>query len=652
MTQTSQLDQSRPGRWTVAVCFFLIVFACVTLSIAHGKDVSWDFINYHLYAPHAALHYSLASDYMGSGWVRYLNPYAHMPLYWMVTAGWHSLVISILLAAFHSLNLFLVWHLCRRVVFSEDDVDRDWVAIATFLAGVSIVFLGLVGSTFSDPILSVLVLLSVVQALGAGRSPSGTRLAVAGLLVGVATGLKLTNVVFAFALSIAVVSLAGNWKQACRDVFCISVGWLTGFLLANGYWMTELYREFANPFFPLLNQYIQSPDFPLGAIRHERFTPTSWYDLLTFPVRALRHASWVYYENASPDWRFALATLLTLAIGAKAFLGRRRTQRRGDLVRSASFGGRAICIFTVASFCAWQATSGNARYALPLFLVIGPVCVWLAKLLFAERPSVGKMLLLVIGAAQGFVVLHVGNPRLGGGGDSDWTHHWIEFDVPQKLRDQGHLYLSLGFQSHGVVAPFVHPDSRFVNLVGMHVIDPNGPGGNRVRAIINAHRQGSLRSLFIVRNLRLDRPHVIPHSGVTRMDAQYAPWGLKIDPTDCLQIPRSIPSPPLANLGTVLLSCALLPSDGEPPEIAKERVEVERAMNLLQSACSKRLSPPQTFAYREGGMWTRYYVNTDTRLYFRKGRFAYSKYDYGPFDIDLGAINQIVAGYVPPACEK
>ncbi|MFY8063622.1 MAG: hypothetical protein ACOVN2_07945, partial [Usitatibacteraceae bacterium] len=76
------------------------------------------------------------------------------------------------------------------------------------------------------------------------------------------------------------------------------------------------------------------------------------------------------------------------------------------------------------------------------------------------------------------------------------------------------------------------------------------------------------------------------------------------------------------------------------------------AMNLLQSACPNRLSPAQTFAYREGGMWTGYYVNTDIRLYFRKGRFAYSQYEFGPFDVDLGALEEVVPGYVPEVCRR
>jgi hypothetical protein len=652
MSQTLHHPPTRPRSWTAAACCSLIALACVALSIAHGKDMSWDLFNYHIYAPHAASHYSLASDFMGSGWVRYLNPYAHMPFYWMVTAGWHSIIISSLLAIVHSLNLFLVWQLSRRVVFSEKDSDRDWVALSTFFAGTNIVFLGLIGSTFSDPLLSVLVLLALLQALGAGASPGGARLILAGLLVGVATGLKLTNVVFSFALAIMVILHASSWKQAIRSACWISIGWCIGFLLANGYWMLGLYREFKNPFFPLLNQYFQSPDFPLDPIRHERFTPVHWYDPILFPIKALQHASWVYYENASPDWRFAVAAILALALGGKVLCRRYIAPSRTNAEQSASIGGPAICIFFVASFCAWQATSGNARYALPLFLIIGPVCVWLASVLFKERPPLAKIVLLVVASIQGFVVMQVGNPRMGGGGDSEWTGQWITFDVPQKLREKGHAFLSLGFQSHGVIAPFVHPSSRFVNLVGMHVIDPTGPGGDRVRSIIQQHQNGSLRSLFLAHKVRLDNPAVIANKSVTRMNAQYAPWGLEIDTTDCLQLPRPIAGPALSNVGAVLLSCALKPSSGEPPEIAGKRIEIERAMNLLQSVCANQLSPPQTFAYLEGGMWTRYYVNTDVRLYYRKGRFAYSRYEFGPFDVDLGALVEIAPGYVPAACRN
>lgn len=652
MNQNLPTSSTQANERTARLAFVFIASVCVSLSIAHGKDLSWDLLNYHLYSPHAALHYSLSSDFMGSGWVRYLNPYAHMPFYWMVMAGWHPVIISSVLAIVHSLNIFLIWQLCRHSVFSEKDSDRDWVALSTFFAAASIVFLGLLGSTFSDPVLSVLVLLSLVYALGAGPTPRATRLVIAGLLVGVATGLKLTNVVFSFALAITVMALASGWKNAIRSACCITLGWCIGFLLANGYWMLELYREFKNPFFPLLNQYFQSPDFPLDPIRHERFTPTHWYDPLLFPIKALQHASWVYYENPSPDWRYALASALALALAARAIWHRHASPKAVSSHPAASRGGLGICIFCVASFCAWQATSGNARYALPLFLLIGPLCVWLAMRLFPDRPSTAKIILLVVGAIQTFVVMHVGNPRLGGGGETEWTRHWIDYDVPKQLRERAHVFLSVGLQTHAVVAPFVHPESRFVNLVGMHVIDPNGPGADRVYSIIQKRQHGSLRSLFLAPKLRVDTPSFASNRSITRMDAQYAPWGLKIDTNDCLLLLNAPFPHALSNTPSVLVSCALKPSAGEPPDTLDKRAEIERAMSLLQSACSRQLSPPQTFAYREGGMWTRFYVNTDTKLYFLRGRFAYSRYEYGPFDVDLGRIEEIVPGYVPEACKN
>lgn len=636
----------KPLAAIVAYCCFATL--CIMWSIVLGKDLPWDLYNYHLYAPHAALHYTLDSDFMGAGWVRYLNPYSHVPLYWMVMADWPAILIVSLSAAVHALNVFLLWWICRYRVFSPRPEDRDWVALGTFLGCATVVFLGIVGSTFSDPIVSVLPLLAIVALPAAGAAAaSAARLVLVGALLGAATGFKLTNVVFALALCAAIALLIRDWRTLLRVGALLAVGGTLGFLAVNGYWAVQLYQEFGNPVFPLMNHLFASPDFPADAIRHERFTPTGWLEVLTFPFRAVQHATWIYYESPAPDWRFAFAVTLGIGlIGRILFLRRHDAPALGDTTR-VDRSSLLVLWFVGISYVLWQLSSGNARYALPLLLLLGPVCALFAKLVVPRRPSLGKSLLITLAAVQCFVLLHVGNPRWG---ESDWSRKLIELDVPAHLKGQPHGYLSLGLSSNSVIAPFVHRDSRFSNIVGMHVIDPHGPGHERIDAFIKRH-SGKLRSLSYVGQLRIDRPGSVPRGALIPINAQLAPWKLQVDAQDCAMILRPEPNmPKMVSFGNGWLSCGLVQSAGEDEATRTQRVDIERAMNTLQQHCSKELSPPQSYAYRIGGMWIRYYVNTDTKLYFRKGRLAYSRYDFGPFDVDLGSLEEVLAGLRPEAC--
>src|SRR5688572_2064222 len=82
---------------------------CALWTIAAGKDVNWDQLNYHYYLPYEWLGGRLAQDYFAASGQSYLNPVGFLPFYLMVSAGWHSVVVSAVLAAVHSLNLLLLY---------------------------------------------------------------------------------------------------------------------------------------------------------------------------------------------------------------------------------------------------------------------------------------------------------------------------------------------------------------------------------------------------------------------------------------------------------------------------------------------------------------------------------------------------------------
>jgi hypothetical protein len=622
----------------------MLLFAALSAcwAILLGKDMNWDLFNYHLYAPHALLHYELPSDFLGSGWVRYLNPLPHLPFYLMVVSDWPAPLIGAINAILHSLNVFFLWLICRSILFHDRADARDWVALATFLGCLTTVFLGLVGSTFSDPLVSPMVLAAIwVLLRPAADLRSRGRYVGAGILLGLATGLKLTNVVFLMAAALATLALPMSFKQRLVAATTLLLATMVGALVSNGWWAIQLQREFQSPFFPLLNQYFQSPDFPTGAIRHERFLPTSVMDLFTLPFRALQHRSWVYYENVAPDWR-----MLAL-ISSAMLLVLTRIARRFRSAASDSMSAQVpLLIFFSASYFLWQITSGNARYALPWLLLLGPVTVYI----IAHAVSYAgwaKSIVIILTVVQLYVIAVAGNPRWG---PSDWTREWLAYDVPTKLRKQPFGFVSIELNSSSSLAPFVHEQSRFTNTIGMHVVDPNGPGSARIHEFISRHR-GNLRSLSLATNVRVDGKHPVNSAFGKLLSIRLAQWNLTPDLDDCVTITVSDgPDTKLASIGHGLVSCALVEGNPLRDQQRAERVKIDPIFSHLERVCPRYFAPKDASSAKTGRMWARYYVNTDTRLYLLKGRFAFSRYDYGPFDVDLGSEEELANGKVPDTC--
>ena len=97
------------GRPALIAVFCVPAVLCALWTVAAGKDVNWDLLNYHYYLPYEWLNGRLEQDYFAASGQSYLNPVGYLPFYFMLSAGWHSVLASAALAAVHGVNLALLY---------------------------------------------------------------------------------------------------------------------------------------------------------------------------------------------------------------------------------------------------------------------------------------------------------------------------------------------------------------------------------------------------------------------------------------------------------------------------------------------------------------------------------------------------------------
>ena len=113
------------------------------------------------------------------------------------------------------------------------------------------------GTTFIDfvtalPVLGAYALLITRHGvLGPVRSAI-----LAGVLLGLATALKLTNGVFAFGVTGFVLAGRDSFRHRIRWLVTCGLSAVAGFLLVGGAWQLGLWERFGNPVFPSLQQHI------------------------------------------------------------------------------------------------------------------------------------------------------------------------------------------------------------------------------------------------------------------------------------------------------------------------------------------------------------------------------------------------------------
>lgn len=624
---------------SLAIRIIAFMAFCGVATWLLGKDSNWDILNYHLYVAHAFwANYDLQSDYMAAGLQRYFNPVGYLPFYLMVQAGWHSLLISLLLAAFHSFSLVILWEICARHLFKNDSRCMLLSGLSVALAAMSSVFIGTIGGSFLDPATMVLVFGAILLLCASlGQSPAVVLLPVlAGVLLGVTAGLKLTNLIFVASAGLALIAASGLRIDGMKTATWFGVGAAVGAMLSGGWWALQLYREFGNPFFPLFNDYFRSPDFPAVKLQLIRFKPATIVDALTFPFDMASSRMWVYAENGAADFRFALLAIFGTMLLAFRLL--RRAHSAPEKVHFSNKPATFVTVFFITSFVLWVWTSGNGRYAVPVLLLVGPILVVTVR---AAVPNWNWFagLMLAIFSAQGVVVALSDNPRWDVGA---WRQKWIDVEVPSKLKDQPYGYLTAGVNSYSFVALHIHPESRFVNLIGSFPLSLDGPGGHRVRAFISAH-VGKLRMMG-----KLDIPIEQALAGTSvfnaylkEIDGRYAMWDLRIDTTDCLVAKFSV-GPPTSDLN--IFSCALLPGNSRRAGMIPEWERASGVFDRIEKFCPVLFNPSGAYATKRGLAWYRLYLNTEVRLRALNGNVLYSRDPFGPFDVYMGTLEDWEAG--------
>ncbi|HEX3675265.1 MAG TPA: hypothetical protein VHU87_13410 [Rhizomicrobium sp.] len=340
--------------------------------ICLGKDMSWDFRNYHWYIPYAFMNGRAAIDISVAHQATFYNPFLDIPFYELAThfPSWFALGVLGMAQGANAVPLYLM---SRSIVRVEQ--KRLAAAILTVLCMTGGLTVSLSGTTYYDPIMSVFILTALAlvlltrETLRDGTILRGMILsAIAGLLVGIPVGLKLPEAPFALGLAAALLLLPGDWKHRGSRVIAAGVGGVIGVLLFAGYWYVNMYHVTGNPLFPYFNQYFHSPLALTASYRDVRFLPHDLYHALIFPL--LFSINWQIADDLPfQDIRVGMAYVLVI-VTLPLWLIRR--QSREPLMATDALA--ALFGFAIVSYIAWISIFAIYRYIV-LLEILGPILI-------------------------------------------------------------------------------------------------------------------------------------------------------------------------------------------------------------------------------------------------------------------------------------
>lgn len=564
------------SRANAAAAVIAVALAGGMVSLLVGQDANWDLRNYHLYNGYAWLHDRLGQDLAPAQMQTYFAPLLDV-LHYRLMAQWPAPLSGFLMGALHALLFVPLAAIAWQVLRGQP--QREWLAPLLALAGLGTgAFLSEFAGSMADnttalPVLAALALVLHAQRRQATDTAWGGWL-LAGLLLGLAVSLKLTNAIYAVGLAAAGLAGGGRWPRRFGGVALLALSALLVFALLAGPWYWRVWEAFGNPLLPQFNGVFRAPLAQPVSVADTRWLPRTALEWLAWPL-VFTFRPWRVSEIALFQSVWAVLYLLALVLLARAALRRRiAPSERFEALPS------LLAFFGVA-YLAWQSFFSIHRY-LVVLEVLAPLVVWIAcHHVLPNRRACSLAPWLVAFCA--LVSL---------GGWNDWEHEpwaWKGFVVqaPPMAQAGRSAVLLVGDEPQSWRIPFLPAAATYLSVASNF---PESPVyAERVAALL-AERPEHYAMLPAVVDRKVQR--------VENMNAWAARLGLA-EQTDCRALRWLVAHGLRARLDdTASGACRLLPRPGTTRDvIAEDRAiqaaagrKLERYGLVLDAASCRRLS--------------------------------------------------------------
>ena len=501
--------------------FFVAVLVPILfglLSIALGQDDNWDLRNYHWYNPYALLNGRLPVDMAPGNWQSYFNPLIDVP-YYVLNQWLPGPAVGFVMGFVHGLNFILLLALVR-LVLPRDKADMRLCILLAVAGMCGAGFLSEVGNTMGDNFSALFVLgaLCLVlrgwDRLQAWSGRAAVILLLAGLVMGLGAGLKLTNTSYAIALCVALLAVPASLGLGVVSAFVYGCGAIVGVAITAGPWWWRMWRTFGNPLFPQFNSIFKSPLAAQVAVIDAFHLPQTAVEALFWPFVFTAHFTRV------SELVFRQAIVPVLYALALVFVGRWLFEKAtgGAPVTRLAARARFMLLFALVGYLAWMKLFSIYRYLIPIEM-LAPLLVWILM----ERMAAPRLGGWVVALAT-LVVFPFGTWGHAGWGDKAFSAQLPRFEHPASTL----VFTAHGNPPMGWLATFFPRDVRVLSLASGF---PESPAYlDRIQAVI-AGRPGPHYAMLAASRNEKD-------SSLRRKLAAFQALGMTATPARCAQLDR------------------------------------------------------------------------------------------------------------------
>lgn len=463
-------DKLTSGRAIRGLRAAVVIAASLGVTIwyatARGQDFNWDQRNYHIGVPFLLAHGMFWDSIAPAGIQSYLNPYV-MEIQFFAMQHLSAITFAVTLAVFQSLAFMIAGLISAEVAYSAGGSQAIVLGLLGFtLSLLAPMPLSEAGSTYIDLVTAVPVLGAYALLLTRGHRLSlVTSAELAGVLLGAAAAVKLTNGIFA--VGAVGFALAGPESLRRRIAWLLACGGaaIVSFTAVGAPWCIEVWEHFRNPLFPFFNNIFLSPEYPPVGFRFRDFLPHSFFGIWVYPLYwALPHRLyWLLGGSPTSGWgspsnylffrdtRWIAAIYgITLFLAALPISHRWARARLNDPVTGLLFA-------FIIGYVVWLFEFGYQRYAATLDILSGAVLLALLMPIPRKGLKFGLLFAMALGS-WGLMVLPYEEHL-------PWRSYWQSIN-PRCLHFDGPTIVFLTFKPSLFIAASLPPNTRYVDLSG------------------------------------------------------------------------------------------------------------------------------------------------------------------------------------------
>jgi hypothetical protein len=392
---------------------------------------------------------------------------------------------------FQGLNFVLLLNICRIVVHGNSMQQASWIPVFLAISGcLTANFLSEFGSTMGDNATALFCLAAILLVFQARNyMPQGGRrallyLLLAGMVIGMGVGLKLTNAPYAVALCVGLLVLPLFREQKWLAIPVFGLGVLSGMGVMAGHWFYTMWHTFGNPLFPQFGNVFPNPLASSIGVADKSWLPAGVLEYLGWPFIISLNAMRV---GQLPLHQFIWAIVYLLLIAS--LLARTILRKRMGVAQKLDVADKYILVVVVVGFALWMKLFSVYRYLVPMDL-LAPLAIFILLRSFVPYGFALRALKWLVGVSVAVVLL--GGVQTWG--HESWDNSMLDIEVPPLTSpEKTTILITEGDPPWSWLATAYPVSVAFAQIEGNF---PQGPSfGKKIEGMLT-ERGGPIYALF------------------------------------------------------------------------------------------------------------------------------------------------------------